>query len=104
MFHFVLLHRPRLLSPLLLLTLALLPLLLLLLLAAAATVTTIAARVTSFSKLTEKGMQQALKLGEFVRRTYVESMGFLPPTLGSGGSNGTYSARFMSDSGESAAV
>ncbi|CAN0058173.1 unnamed protein product, partial [Laminaria digitata] len=53
-------------------------------------------------QLTEKGMQQALKLGEFVRKTYVESIGFLPPTLGSGGSNGTYSSRFMSDSGKSA--
>lgn len=54
-----------------------------------------------FQQLTEKGMQQALKLGEYVRKTYVESVNFMPPSLGSGGTNGTYSAWFMSDNGES---
>lgn len=44
-------------------------------------------------------MKQALQLGRFLRETYVESMGFLPPTLGSG-SEPSFSSTFMSDSGE----
>lgn len=44
-------------------------------------------------------MGQALKLGTFLRETYVESTGFLPATLGSG-SEPSFSSKFMSDSGE----
>lgn len=45
-------------------------------------------------------MQQALELGKFLRETYVDSMEFLPPDLGSG-SQKSFSSRFMSDSGMS---
>lgn len=72
--------------------------------AAVPSVTAAAAAYATTAQLTEKGMQQALKLGEFVRKTYVENLAFLPPTLGSGGSGGTYSSSFMSDSGESPRV
>ncbi|CAM9341742.1 unnamed protein product [Ectocarpus fasciculatus] len=41
-------------------------------------------------------MKQALKLGNFLRETYIESMDFLPPTLGNG-SAPTFSSRLMSD-------
>lgn len=45
-------------------------------------------------------MQEAYKLGTFIRKTYVESMDFLPPTLG-GGHPGNFSSEFMSDPGGS---
>lgn len=44
-------------------------------------------------------MKQALKLGAFLRETYVDDAAFLPPTLGSG-SEPSFSSKFMSDSGE----
>ncbi len=48
-------------------------------------------------------MKQALQLGAFLRETYVERNSFLPPTLGSG-SEPSFSSKFMSDSGEHAAL
>lgn len=44
-------------------------------------------------------MKQALKLGTYLREEYVESMDFLPPSLGNG-SERSFSSKFMSDSGE----
>lgn len=46
-------------------------------------------------------MKQAHELGAFLRRTYVERLGFLPPALGTG-YNETFIAAFTSDSGEEA--
>lgn len=48
-------------------------------------------------------MKQALKLGSFLRETYVEGANFLPPTLGSG-SEPSFSSKFMSDSGKRGAL
>lgn len=44
-------------------------------------------------------MKQALELGKFLRETYVETLGFLPPTLGTRNEPG-FSSAFMSDAGE----
>ncbi|CAM9706496.1 unnamed protein product [Ascophyllum nodosum] len=48
-------------------------------------------------QLTESGMRQAYKLGVFIRKTYVESLSFLPPTL-EDGRHEHFSSQFVSES------
>ena len=43
-------------------------------------------------------MRQAYKLGVFIRKTYVESLSFLPPTL-EDGRHEHFSSQFVSESG-----